>query len=112
MTDNPYRTDPSLAWSHRLREDVWDEGYEAGRASRDAEVEAMRAVRDGAVIAIDGLRAQLAEKEAALRNEKRQVLKAFLRNPHWLTTKWVGERLQRLDKEEERAAASKGDSDA
>lgn len=96
-----------------------DRAFEAGRASRDAEVAELRAGLEKAQAnyqfmveracdekldgyrelgtrlatseqARDSLRAQLAEKDAEIarlrREEKRQVLKGFLRNPNWLTT--------------------------
>ncbi len=46
VTENPYRTPRDvLTAADRLRGDAWQEGFDAGRASRDAEVEALKSER-------------------------------------------------------------------
>ncbi len=69
VTENPYRTPRDvLTAADRLRGDAWQEGFDAGRASRDAELRELQSELDGESIRrlndLDILRARLAEKEA------------------------------------------------
>ncbi len=139
VTENPYRTPRDvLTAADRLRGDAWQEGFEAGGASRQAEVEEARAnyrfmVERAADQKLDGyrelgarlaaseeradvLRAQLAEKEAECERLRRiceyaaEVVAAHGRMSERWNPNHVAEFFEK-DVKMLRAAASKGEGD-
>ncbi len=62
MTENPYIVHGTMNSAQ-----AWQEGYEAGRASRDAEVEAAKRSKDAFIEAVIGQRDSEAEENNALR---------------------------------------------
>ncbi len=97
MTENPYRNKQGAI--------EWQDGYEAGRASRDAEVsnllphvaqvEALQDTHTKLTGELDALRARLAEKEAECESLRTELARRI--------------RLDRLEVTDE--PASKGDND-